>query len=265
MYKITTSDRMLSNLVVEYEKNSDPRLPSCSRLSGHLVETSCTIMDLKGVGLSKASSVYSYVGSASGISQNYYPERMGKLYVINAPWGFSGVFSMVKKFLDPVTVNKIHILGSGYEKELLAQVPAENLPKTFGGKCECPGGCMFSDQGPWHDPKYTNTPWWAKEKKAAPAEAPSAAIATDGATGAHGTPGVASAGTAEDGARDGQGGLTAEKAQNPTATTESNKHKAASSSAPDVQPVDSRVVDPPTTGDGVGSGAGAGAGASAAA
>jgi hypothetical protein len=31
-------------------------------------------------------------------------------------------------FLDPVTVSKIHVLGSGYQKELLSQVPAENLP-----------------------------------------------------------------------------------------------------------------------------------------
>lgn len=164
MYKITTSDRMLSNLVCEYEKVADPRLPACSRKSGHLLETCCTIMDMKGVGLSKASSVYSYIQSASGISQNYYPERLGKLYIINAPWGFSGVFSMVKRFLDPVTVNKIHVLGSGYKSELLQQIPAENLPKEFGGSCACPGsGCHFSDAGPWQDPKYAKTPAWANK------------------------------------------------------------------------------------------------------
>ena len=163
MYKITTQERMLSNLVVEYEKVADPRLPACSRKAGHLLETCCTIMDLKGVGLSKASSVYSYIQSASGVSQNYYPERLGKLYIINAPWGFGAVFGMVKKLLDPVTVNKIHVLGSGYEKELLAQVPKENLPKSFGGSCDCAGGCMFSDAGPWQDPKYAKEPAWAKK------------------------------------------------------------------------------------------------------
>ena len=46
MRKITTDERMLSNLVVEYEKMSDPRLPACSRKSGHLLETSCSIMDI---------------------------------------------------------------------------------------------------------------------------------------------------------------------------------------------------------------------------
>ena len=148
MRKVTTDERMLQNLVVEYEKVADPRLPACSRKSGQLLETCCTIMDFKGVGISKASQVYGYVQQASTISQNYYPERLGKLYIINAPFGFSGVFSVVKRFLDPVTVAKIHVLGSGYQDELLAQVPAENLPKEFGGKCQCPGGCQLSDDGP---------------------------------------------------------------------------------------------------------------------
>ncbi|KUJ10669.1 uncharacterized protein LY89DRAFT_689321 [Mollisia scopiformis] len=163
MYKITTSERMLNNLAVEYERLADPRLPACSRKSGTLLETCCTIMDLKGVGITKVSSVYSYVKQASAISQNYYPERLGRLYLINAPWGFSGVFNVVKGWLDPVTVEKIHVLGSGYQKELLSQVPAENLPKMFGGSCECDGGCGFSDAGPWTDPEWTKPAKWQRE------------------------------------------------------------------------------------------------------
>ncbi len=170
MYKITTGERMLQNLVVEYEKLADPRLPACCRKSEKLLETCCTIMDLKGVGISKVGSVYGYIKQASAISQNYYPERLGKLYLINAPWGFSGVFSVVKGFLDPVTVEKIHVLGSGYEKELLGQVPKENLPKLFGGSCECKGSCALSDDGPWQDPQWTKPPKWAQTKAPAPAQ-----------------------------------------------------------------------------------------------
>jgi hypothetical protein len=163
MYKITTAERMLQNLAVEYEKVGDPRLPACSRKAGNLLETCCTIMDLKGVGISKVSSVYSYVKQASAMSQNYYPERLGKLYLINAPWGFSTVFGVVKGWLDPITVEKIHVLGGGYQKELLAQVPAENLPTIFGGTCDCPGGCALSDEGPWRDPEFAKPPKWQQE------------------------------------------------------------------------------------------------------
>ena len=153
---------MLQNLVCEYEKLADPRLPACARKAGKLLETCCTIMDLKGVGITRVPSVYNYVRQASAISQNYYPERLGKLYLINAPWGFSSVFSVVKGFLDPVTVQKIHVLGAGYEGELLEQVPAENLPKEFGGTCECEGGCQLSDMGPWQEPEWAKPPKWAK-------------------------------------------------------------------------------------------------------
>lgn len=165
MYKITTAERMVQNLVCEYEKLADPRLPACSRKFGQLLETCCSIMDLKGVGLSKVSSVYSYVKQVSAISQNYYPERLGRLYLINAPWGFSSVFSIVKGYLDPVTVKKIHVLGTSYQKELLDQIPAENLPKDLGGTCECEGGCALSDLGPWREPEWAKPPKWEQKKE----------------------------------------------------------------------------------------------------
>lgn len=163
MYKITTAERMLTNLAVEYERLADPRLPAASRKAGQLLETCCTIMDLKGVGLTKVPQVYSYVKQASAMSQNYYPERLGKMYLINAPWGFSGVWNAIKGWLDPVTVKKIHILGSGYQKELLEQVPKENLPKAIGGTCECPGGCQLSNAGPWQEAEWARPAKWEKQ------------------------------------------------------------------------------------------------------
>lgn len=142
---------------------ADPRLPACSRKVGKLLETSCTIMDLTDVGLGSIWGVWDNVKAASAISQDYYPERLGRLYVINAPWGFSTVFKALKGFLDPVTAEKIHVLGSGYQKELPKQIPAENLPKAFGGTCECEGGCELSDIGPWREAEWTREPKWAKK------------------------------------------------------------------------------------------------------
>lgn len=196
MYKITTGDRMLQNLVVEYEKVADPRLPACSRKAGKLLETCCTIMDMKGVGVTKIPSVYGYVKQASAISQDHYPERLGKLYITNAPWGFSSVFSVVKGFLDPVTVSKIHVLGSGYQKELLSQIPKENLPKSFGGTCDCPGGCEYSDAGPWQDSQWVREPKWkrtpapttggAPAQPAQPSQVPAQSMAPQETLGAQG-------------------------------------------------------------------------------
>jgi len=149
LYAVTTKERQLKRLVFEYERSTAERFPACSKAFGHPVETSCTILDLQNVSVSKFYQVKDYVSQASSISQDRYPETMGKFYIINAPWAFSAVWSIVKPWLDPVTVQKISILGSNYQETLLQQIPAENLPKEFGGTCQCPGGCSLSDAGPW--------------------------------------------------------------------------------------------------------------------
>ena len=69
---------------------------------------------------------------------------------LQAPYLFSTVWSLIKPWLDEVTVSKISILGKNYKQELLKQIPEENLPVDFGGKCNCPGGCSLSDAGPWN-------------------------------------------------------------------------------------------------------------------
>lgn len=154
IYKLTTQDRLLTNFVVEYERLVDVRLPACSRKNGVLIETVCTIIDLAGVSIRQVPGVYGHISRVSGVTQNYYPERLGHTYLINAPWGFGAAWNVIKAWLDPVTREKIHILGSEYQQELVAQIPAENLPKRYGGTCECEGDCEFSDAGPWQQSEW---------------------------------------------------------------------------------------------------------------
>ena len=78
--------------------------------------------------------------------------------MINSPRGFSTCWAVIKRFLDPATNAKISILGKDYKSTLLAQIPIENLPKRFGGTCECPGGCDLSDAGPWQDEEWSRPP-----------------------------------------------------------------------------------------------------------
>lgn len=150
LYKITTQERQLKHLVDEYEKFLSVRLPACSAATGTLVETSCTILDLYNAGISTFYKVKDYVMAASNIGQNHYPETMGHMFIINAPYLFATVWSLIKPWLDPATQEKIHILGKGYKDELVKYIPAENLPKNLGGTCQCVGGCSLSNAGPWN-------------------------------------------------------------------------------------------------------------------
>jgi hypothetical protein len=157
LYSVTTPERQLQRLVSEYEKSLSARTPVCSRIVGRPIETFCTILDLGGVSLGNFYRVKDYVFAASGVGQDRYPETMGKFYIINAPWAFTAVWSVVKGWLDPVTVQKIQILGGSYQTELLKQIEPQNLPKQFGGQCECAGGCSMSDAGPWNEATATTT------------------------------------------------------------------------------------------------------------
>jgi len=150
LYSITTPERQLKRLVYEYERFIHERLPACSKAVGHPVETSCTILDLHNVSITNFYRVKDYVMQMASIGQDRYPECMGKFYIINAPWAFSAVWSVIKPWLDEVTVAKIDILGASYKDTLVKQIDEENLPGVFGGKCDCPGGCSLSDAGPWN-------------------------------------------------------------------------------------------------------------------
>ncbi|KAL1917368.1 uncharacterized protein VTP21DRAFT_5024 [Calcarisporiella thermophila] len=158
LFKITTEDRMLKQFVVGYEKLINQRFVACSAKAGRHIEQSFTIMDLKGVKMMNITTVLGFVRLTSSIAQDYYPELMGKMYIINAPFLFSSIWALIKPFLDEVTVNKIHILGSRYQSALLKDIDPENLPSYLGGKCTCAeqGGCRSSDAGPWQNPEYLN-------------------------------------------------------------------------------------------------------------
>lgn len=73
LYAVTTPERQLQSLVVEYERFVRDRLPICSDLAGHLIETSCTIMDLAGLGVGQFWKVKNYVQEASASTSSSSP------------------------------------------------------------------------------------------------------------------------------------------------------------------------------------------------
>ena len=44
------------------------------------------------------------------------------MFIINAPFLFTGIWMIIKVWLDEKTKEKIHILGGSYKKELLKHV-----------------------------------------------------------------------------------------------------------------------------------------------
>jgi len=67
--------------------------------------------------------------------QDHYPERLYRMYIFDAPMLFWGLWKIVKPFIDPDTVQKIVFVypKKASHDEMLAQVPAQLLPKELGG------------------------------------------------------------------------------------------------------------------------------------
>lgn len=130
------------------------RFEACSQVAGKRVEQGMNILDMTGGGVTTANKqVLGLVKLASKVGSDYYPEIMGNTFIVNAPIVFSGIWSLVKGFIDEKTRKKIKIIGGGFKKTLLEFIPEESLPSFLGGKCECKehGGCMLSNIGPWND------------------------------------------------------------------------------------------------------------------
>ena len=168
LFSITTPERLIKGYIREYEKLLNYRFVACGLKENKHIAQGCSILDLKGVPLSQFNQVRKVVQQVSAVAQNYYPETLGKMLIINAPFLFKGIWSIVKPMLDENTVAKISVLGSNYESELQELIDKENLPEKYGGTCKCHGGCETSDIGPWNDgsvPNYPNAFWEDMKKR----------------------------------------------------------------------------------------------------
>ncbi|EGG07732.1 uncharacterized protein MELLADRAFT_28365, partial [Melampsora larici-populina 98AG31] len=109
------------------------------------------IVDLKGFTLSQFWQIKSIARICFGISQDYYPETMGYLAIINAPYTFATIFKAIQPWLSKETISKINILGDNYISTLLEHIEEEDLPSYLGGKCDCDpkdlGNCEKNDIG----------------------------------------------------------------------------------------------------------------------
>ncbi len=102
--------------------------------------------------------------------QNFYPESLYKLFVVNTPALISVAWRLISPWIDARTRAKIVFLKPHETAaELLQHIHEEDLPVDLGGKCECEGGCMLETM-PSEDDGFTCVP--IKVKKGAKATLP---------------------------------------------------------------------------------------------
>ena len=73
---------------------------------------------------------------------------LGQLYIINAPYIFKGVWTIIKGWLDEKTRKKINLMSTGHTKVLLNLVDEDQLIDFLGGKNTAK---LVDNAGPWND------------------------------------------------------------------------------------------------------------------
>mmetsp|Transcript_23398 Transcript_23398/g.11263 ORF Transcript_23398/g.11263 Transcript_23398/m.11263 type:complete len:150 (+) Transcript_23398:126-575(+) len=90
-FQVTNFERYIRYFVREYERTIKERMVACTVSSGSLICQSLCILDLHGVKLTQARKVYNFIKQTSTLTQDNYPEMLGTMLIINAPWLFTGV------------------------------------------------------------------------------------------------------------------------------------------------------------------------------
>lgn len=143
-------DQIFLYLLKLFEIYVTHRLRSCSKVRGEMIEQGVTILNIKKVGINFTRRCMKYIKMASNLTQNYFPETLGIMFVIYSSSVFSVMWSLVKPFVDEKTRKKIHVYKDDFIGDLSKCIDMENIPSIIGGQCECQGGCINSDKGPWN-------------------------------------------------------------------------------------------------------------------
>ncbi|KAH6819917.1 Sec14p-like phosphatidylinositol transfer family protein [Perilla frutescens var. hirtella] len=93
------------------------------------------IVDLKGYGYSN-SDVRGYIAALS-ILQDYYPERLKKLFFVHVPYIFMTAWKIIYPFVDKNTRKKITFVeNKKLHDALLEEIDLNQLPEIYGGKLQ---------------------------------------------------------------------------------------------------------------------------------
>ena len=110
-----------------------------------------TVNDLSHVSLLTGTDkrFTAVLGAASKLSETLYPQLLDRAVLINAPYIFGAIWSIVKGLVSAKTRAKVAVCGSSdTRKGDISKCPFAKLinlhtvPSFLGGGCRCVGGCV---------------------------------------------------------------------------------------------------------------------------
>ncbi|WVZ21421.1 hypothetical protein V8G54_008743 [Vigna mungo] len=92
-----------------------------------------SIADIEGWGYAN-SDLRGYLNALSTL-QDCYPERLGKMFIVHAPYLFMRIWKMIYPFIDDNTKKKIvFVENKKLKSTLLEEIEESQLPDIYGGQ-----------------------------------------------------------------------------------------------------------------------------------
>ena len=153
-------------MLLQYELMDRVILNTCSRMAGKEVPAIISIIDLKGISMTDLMSktLYELVNYSIKLFQEFYPETVAKVFVINTPMMFSGFWTVIKPLFTTRTQVTVSVSSSSNAEELKKFIAPELLPVDLGGICQDPldnldrGVYLFEAQLSCYYKKWDLTP-----------------------------------------------------------------------------------------------------------
>ena len=131
-------------------------MPQGAQRTGRVVDKMTNIIDLKGLNLGvlqnlRAISLFKQV---QRIDQDYYPDHVRRIYLVNPPLLFRPLWNLARRVLPKHELHKIQLLASNEKaaRVLTGVLEPESVPRHMGGACSCEGGCLSGRDGTGTEP-----------------------------------------------------------------------------------------------------------------
>lgn len=148
-FKIYTPEEILTYIIKIGEIVTRDYFKICSQIKEKYVFGVVIINDFKGINKSLLNKKMIEFATSILKLGNHYPLIGARLIAINTGLLFRTFYTAIKYLINSELRKVIKIYGEKYQQGLLEIIDKENLPKFYGGTCECPEGCFFSNAGPW--------------------------------------------------------------------------------------------------------------------
>lgn len=132
--KLISNDALVVRHVRQQEIVFQERCKRASDFYNRSITKQVIVFDLKHLTYTLDTHAISVFRQTLNIDEAYYPERLDHLFMINAPWYFTAIWSMLRPWIDPITAEKIVILGSDFLPTLLKYIDISQIPSDLGGE-----------------------------------------------------------------------------------------------------------------------------------